>query len=272
MKIVYTPKCLEYERPGHPESPQRVRSAAKYLQNKNYSFVEPEECSQDRLLMVHSPSLVTRIKFGDFFSLDSPPLENIFHYAKLAVGGAILASEIGGFSLMRPPGHHASKNKLGGFCYFNNIAVAVALSGKKTLIIDIDGHHGNGTQDIFAGSKQVKYISIHRRGYPGTGKSSKKNYLNYLFSSGPGDESYLQVLDKLLDLDEEFDQVAVSAGFDAYIHDPLASLNLSSDCYRRIGMRIRKFGLPVFAVLEGGYVSEMMGKNIHNFIQGITGK
>jgi len=202
--------------------------------------------------------------------MDCPSYEGIYDYVRLSVGGALKAAEINGFSLMRPPGHHATRDSIGGFCYFNNIAVAVEKLGKRTLIVDIDRHHGNGTQDIFLGSDKVKYVSLHGTGYPGTGAESKQNCRNHLFRRRVGEEEYMEVLDQLLSSDQEFELLAVSAGFDTYKEDPLASkIHLSTESYRTVGQRLSELNLPTFCVLEGGYMPGKLGENIHHFLQGM---
>lgn len=272
MKIIFDKRCLEFGEPGHPESPERVRRAAEYLRD-GYEFLQPEPAGEEDLLLVHTPRLVESVRDGTFFDFDCPRYPDIYDYALLAAGGAILASQASGFSLMRPPGHHVGKDFLGGFCYFNNIAIAVKRSGKRTLIVDIDGHHGNGTQDIFMGDPQVVYVSLHRSPlYPGTGLDSVRNCLNFPLPARCGDEIYLETLDRALQqVLEGFtpERVAISAGFDGYERDPLASLGLSTTAYRKIGERIAKLGLPSFAVLEGGYVPEALGPNIAALIAGL---
>lgn len=270
MKIIYSAECLEFENESLPESPERVRQAKKYLEDKGYNFISPSPCNLKDLFLVHKNSFIKNIKNNNFFDPECPAYENIFYLARLAAGGAIKAAELGGFSLMRPPGHHAGKDFLGGFCYLNNLAIAVEKKDKKTLIIDIDAHHGNGTQNIFQGRDEVYYVSLHKNIYPGTGHKSKKNYRNHVFTEEIGDEKYLEVLDKLLDLEEEFELIAVSAGFDAYQNDPLASLGITPEGYYKIGKRIEEFNLPVFCVLEGGYNAQKLGENIHYFIQGLN--
>lgn len=272
MKIIFGPKCLEFKEPWHLESPERVQKAYEFLKDK-YEFLEPGPATEEDLLKAHRPELIERVKRLDFYDPDCPRYPNIYEYAKLAAGAAILAAKEQAFSLMRPPGHHAGKNFVAGFCYFNNIAVAIKSSGKKILILDIDGHHGNGTQDIFLGDDQVVYISLHGSPlYPGTGLHSEANCLNFPLRFQCGDEVYLRTLNEALSrIDPKaFEQVAISAGFDTYEKDPLASLGLSSSCYYKIGERIAKLGLPVFAVLEGGYHAEDLGKNIHEFIKGLS--
>lgn len=110
MKIVYSSKCLEFGRAGHPESSERVEKAAEFLKEKGHGFVEPESCFEEDLLSVHSKELVKKVKNRDFSSLDSPAYENIYDYARLSAGGAIKAAKINGFSLMRPPGHQDRKS------------------------------------------------------------------------------------------------------------------------------------------------------------------
>lgn len=271
MKLIFSPKCLEYQEPGHPESPERLRKAYGFLKDK-YEFLEPQPASEVDLLRVHTRRLLEAVKNLDFADPDCPHYPNIYEYAKLSAGAAMLAAKENAFSLMRPPGHHAGRDRVAGFCYFNNIAVAVKSINKKTLIIDIDGHHGDGTQEIFFKDDQVIYISLHSfPNYPGTGRYCEANCYNYPLSALCGDERYLKTLDEALSLIDlkRIEQIAVSAGFDAYFKDPLASLGLSSQCYRRIGRRIADLNLPVFAVLEGGYVAEDLGPNIFEFLQGL---
>ncbi|MBU7046459.1 MAG: histone deacetylase, partial [Theionarchaea archaeon] len=167
MKVVFSPRCLEFKSPGHPESPDRVRRSHQVLRDEHYEFQEPSPCTDNDLLKVHTPDLVTSVKENSFYDWDSPNLPHIYEYACLSAGGALMALDLcikegKSFSLMRPPGHHASRNRLGGFCYFNNIAVAVTSCFEKfskIAILDFDCHHGNGTQAIFLGDERVLYVS-----------------------------------------------------------------------------------------------------------------
>lgn len=274
MKIIFSEKCLEYAGPGHPESPERVRVAYEYLKDR-FQFVTPSPASETDLLLVHSKEHLRRLKSLDFFDFDSPPYPNIFEYASLSAGAALAAERERGFSLARPPGHHSGRSSVAGFCYLNNIAVAVRKSQKKTLIVDIDGHHGNGTESIFLGDPKVVYMSLHRSPlYPGTGLESRDNCFNYPLPAFCGDDVYLKTLDNALRLIDRtgLEQVAVSAGFDAHESDPLASLGLTSEVYRKIGERISKLGVPTFAILEGGYVGINLGPNIEQLLQGLAQK
>jgi acetoin utilization deacetylase AcuC-like enzyme len=271
MDIIFSERCLEYHQVGHPEGPARIRIAAEYLAGKGFPFLEPEPASRDQILAVHAPELVRRVETGDFFDPDCPAYPKIEYYARLSAGGAILAQKVRGFSLMRPPGHHAGPNFLGGFCYYNNIAIAVELSGLKTLIVDIDGHHGNGTQAAFFGSQKVTYISLHRMyNYPGTGQESQGNCLNFPLPPRCGKRLYIETLERALEAaGRDYRQLAISAGFDTYKDDPLASLGLEVDTYYDIGYILGELGLPTFAVLEGGYVPEIMGPAAEALITGL---
>ncbi|MEM5869760.1 MAG: histone deacetylase [Candidatus Aenigmatarchaeota archaeon] len=276
MKIIFSEKCLEYS-DFHIESPERVRKAYEILREAGYEFLEPEPASEEDILRVHTKEHLERIKTGNFFDPDTPAYNNIYEYARLAAGGAILAAKVKGFSLMRPPGHHAGKNgkALGastlGFCYFNNIAIAVRALGKSTLIIDIDGHHGNGTQEIFFKDPKVTYISLHCSPlYPGTGKYSEENCFNFPLSADVGEKKYLQTLKLALSKVEKrnFEVIAISAGFDCHAGD-IASLGLTSKSFRKIGEMIKKLERPVFGVLEGGYIGENVGKDLNELLKGL---
>lgn len=270
MDVIHSPKCLEYELQGHPESPQRIRLAADYLRRQGYTFIEPVACSEEDLLRVHTREHVDRIRRGSAFELDTPSRPEMYAFACLAVGAAITAAERQAFSLMRPPGHHAGRDFNGGFSYFNNIASAVAKLGRRTLIVDFDGHHGNGTQDIFRDDPKVHYLSLHGRGFPGTGLTSGSRYSNNALFGQVGDSVFLKSLEALLAHTPQTEQLAVSAGFDAYVDDPLASLGLSQDCYHQVGRLLAGLRLPTFCVLEGGYVPEALGPSIHSFLLGLN--
>jgi acetoin utilization deacetylase AcuC-like enzyme len=273
-KIVFSEKCLGYGS-WHIEGPERVRKAHEILKEKGYSFVLPQPASEEELVKVHDHEYVWMVKKGLVEDGDTPAYDNIFEHARLSAGGAILAAEIKGFSIMRPPGHHAGTNgaALGattrGFCYLNNIAIAVRHLHKPTLILDIDGHHGNGTQEIFYGDSKVTYLSLHRHpNYPGTGVRSDKNCLNFPLPPDCGETMYVRTLDKALKnvAPEKFEVLAVSAGFDTYAGD-LASLGLTETAYRRIGGKIAELGKPTFFVLEGGYNGEHIGNSIDQLLR-----
>ncbi len=281
MVIVYSPRCLDYAAPGHPENPERVRAAVAQLQREFHTWTSPEPCADVDLLRVHTREMLDAVRTGTFSDADTPFFPQIYEIAKLAAGGAILAAEhaLAGqpaFSLMRPPGHHAGRNRIMGFCYFNNIAIAVARllserNVKRVALVDFDCHHGNGTEDIFRGDERVLFVSLHQSPcYPGTGITAGGNCLNYALPPGTGPEQFLAALDGGIDRIRDFqpDLLAVSAGFDAYQDDPITQMGLEIETFGDIGRRIADFtrpakaatsrphALPCFAVLEGGYSRE----------------
>jgi acetoin utilization deacetylase AcuC-like enzyme len=277
MKIIFSYRCLEYRQEGHPESAERVESIYQLLKEKSrkgtdkFEFLKPNLAKEEDILRVHSKNLLNKVKSGNFLSFDCPNYENIFYYSSLSAGAAIKAAEHAlnkeySFSLMRPPGHHASKEKIGGFCYFNNIAIAVSYlfdnyqDIKKAGIIDFDVHHGNGTQDIFLNNKNVRYVSLHQSPhYPGTGLESQDNCFNYPLPSNIEEKEYIQIFKRAISKIKEFnpDIIAVSAGFDAFKQDYLSGINLEIETYSRIARLIMKLNKPVFSVLEGGYSSKI---------------
>ena len=273
-KIIFSDRCLGYGQ-YHIEGPERVRKAAEILKKQGYEFLAPEPASEDDLLRAHDLEYVWNVKKGLVEDSDTPAYDNIFEFARFSAGGAILAAKVGGFSIMRPPGHHAGRNgaALGaytrGFCYFNNIAIAVKCLDRHTLILDIDGHHGNGTQEIFLGDEKVTYVSLHRHpNYPGTGAVSEGNCLNFPLPPDCGDEVHVETLDKALasiNVDR-FEVVAISAGFDTHAGD-LASLGLTERGYAEIGKRIAGLRKRTFFVLEGGYQGENVGNDIHQLLK-----
>jgi len=269
-RIIYSQKCLNYETAGHPESPERVKLCAQLLKRKGVQFLEPQPCNEEEILLAHSWTLLEKVKKNSFFDPDTPNILGIFDYALLAAGAAVKGQEIAlrdkvpVLSLMRPPGHHAGNNFLGGFCYFNNIAIAICASlkkVKKAAILDIDCHHGNGTQDIFLGKKNVLYLSLHQSPlYPGTGlQDVGGNCFNYPLPPGTGEEAYLKTLQRGLERIEDFQPeiVGISLGFDTHRADPLTNLLLETATYRKIGAMIAKLSKVSFAVLEGGYHPEI---------------
>jgi len=274
-KVVYSEKCLGYGT-WHIEGPQRVKTAHDILKSKGYEFLEPTPATEEDLLTVHDAEYLFNVKKGLVEDSDTPAYDNIYKFARLSVGGALLASKVNGFSLMRPPGHHVGRYgaALGvytrGFCYINNIAIAVKRLGRRTLILDIDGHHGNGTQEIFQGYEKVAYVSVHQSpNYPGTGSFTEGNCINFALPVNCGGKRYLEALDKALRSVDVglFEVVAVSCGFDTHLGD-FASLGLIDQDYFEIGKRVARLCKPAFFVLEGGYVGEKVGLDIDSFLRG----
>lgn len=287
MIIIYSPRCLDYAAPGHPENPERVRSAVALLHKEFHTWVTPEPCGDEDILRVHSPEILAAVQTGTFTDVDTPFFPEIFEIAKLAAGAAILAAQRAldgrpAFSLMRPPGHHAERNRIMGFCYFNNVAIAVARlleegKVKRAAVLDFDCHHGNGTEDIFRGDDRVLFVSLHQSPcYPGTGSATQGNCLNYSLPPGTGPEPFLAAFDQGVQRIRDFrpDVLAVSAGFDAYKSDPITHMGLEIDTFYDIGRRLADLTatadapvLPCFAVLEGGY-SRDFARCVDAFVTG----
>jgi acetoin utilization deacetylase AcuC-like enzyme len=289
MVIVYSPRCLDYAAAGHPENPDRVRSAVAQLHKEFHTWITPVPCTDEDILRVHTRELLNAVRTGKFVDADTPVFPEIFELAKLSAGGAMVAAEhaLAGrpaFSLMRPPGHHAERDRIMGFCYLNNIAIAVARMlecsprVRRVAILDFDCHHGNGTEDIFRGDERVLFVSLHQSPcYPGTGLVSERNCLNYPLPPGTGPERFLATLDEALGRIAAFqpDLLAVSAGFDAYKGDPITHMGLEVETFHDIGRRLVSLtqptpntpALPCFAVLEGGYSREF-SKCVEAFVNG----
>lgn len=282
LTIFHSPKCLEYETRGHPESPQRIRWALEALKpHKQIEWRQPAPCSDEDILRVHSEEHLLSVKTGGFFDADTSADPAMYCHAKLSAGAAIGAAECAlngraAFSLMRPPGHHAERNRVMGFCYFNNIAVAVAKvlasapQRSPIAILDFDCHHGNGTEDIFRGDDRVLFVSLHQSPcYPETGLRSHGNILNYPLPPRTGETAFLRAFDDALQKIAEVTPslLAVSAGFDAFKGDPITEMGLEVETFGKIGERIAATRLPTFAALEGGY-SPQLGQCLESFLLG----
>ena len=222
------------------------------------------------LALLHSKEHICSVKDGSFTDGDTPAYPGISDIALISAAGALsaAASAMSGapaFSLMRPPGHHAGKERVAGFCYFNNIALACAklVAEKKAArvaILDIDVHHGDGTESLVLGRGEIRFTSLHQFPlYPGTGAESRGNCENITLEAGTDEDAYMKRLEPALERLLAFKPavLAVSAGFDTYKDDPLAGLKLGVKTYARIGRLMAATKLPRFAVLEGGYAEEL---------------
>jgi acetoin utilization deacetylase AcuC-like enzyme len=201
----------------------------------------------------------------------------------------VLNGEPLAYGLCRPPGHHAGRNLIGGYCYYNNADIVaeslVTRGAQRVAILDIDFHHGNGTQQIFWERGDVLYVSLHgdpRGIYPyfsghaterGAGEGEGAT-LNLPLAPATDGDGYLAALDEALDAIRAFDADAplvVSLGFDTYHADPICNLALRTDDYARIGSAIASLGMPVVALQEGGYAVEALGANAVAFLGALRG-
>ena len=209
--------------------------------------------------------------------------------ANTAVAAAAQVQEHGGvaYALCRPPGHHAHAEMAGGFCYLNNTAIAAQFlrqQRRRVAIVDVDLHHGNGTQSIFYDRNDVLTVSLHAdpaRFYPfywghvqerGSGRGEGFN-LNVPLPRGTGDAGYLKALDKALTRVVAFapEALVVALGLDAHERDPLAGLAVTTPGFKQIGQRLGQLHLPTVLVQEGGYLSGDLGPNLIHFLNGFSG-
>ncbi len=271
---------------GHPEKIDRVTAVInnfKKQDNKNLIWKSPSIFDQSLLIKTHSSEYINQVNqsfpdnglvFLDGDTVISPGSKDA---TKDAVASIITAIDgvqnkdfKNAFCAVRPPGHHAEKNKAMGFCIYNNVAVGAnylieKYKYNKIAIIDFDVHHGNGTQDIFYNNKKVLYISTHQYPYyPGSGSEKERGLFNNIFNipleAGTTSVEYLNayehVLKKLKEFKPEF--LLFSAGFDAHIDDPLAQLKLNSEDFYKITKRTLEFSKSfcngnAVSILEGGY-------------------
>lgn len=312
--IIYDDVFLDHlTGPEHPENPDRLRAIVKglrkfkLLENPKIKLEKPRKAVVDEICLVHSGKYVDFIE--DFCLRGGGILgtwgggvvcsRRSFEVACYAVGGVLKAVDevLNGrcrnsIALIRPPGHHASIELPYGFCIFNNVAVAANYLMEvkrvdKVAILDIDAHHGNGTQEVFEDTSKVLYVSFHQdRVFPGTGSIEEVGRgegegfkINFPLPPYSNEEIYLKALKEIVGpILDQFKPayILVSAGFDAHHLDPLTGLGLSSlgyvEIYMWIMMAAEKYtGGRFSAVLEGGYDQEALGKAVPSVVATMAG-
>lgn len=287
MTIITDEQCTGYAQPGHPERPLRITATAARLKTQidlPLTWAQPAQVRDEQILRAHTPELLARLNVPEPFDGDTPFFEGIATHARASAAAALdaLALARAGqsvFSLMRPPGHHATRTHSMGFCYLNNIAIAAleasATGAKRVAVFDFDVHHGNGTEDILLNRDGLAFFSIHQvPAYPGTGeKDAGNNCFNYPVSPSTPRETYRAVLNRALEDLQRWqpDLIAVSAGFDAYARDPLADGSLLAEDFQWLGRSLSELKTPMFTLLEGGY-SRDLPELIFAYLKGVNGR
>ncbi|MCS1409018.1 MAG: Acetylpolyamine aminohydrolase [Verrucomicrobia subdivision 3 bacterium] len=274
MYVITDERCLNYYSPGHPERPARIKNTLAKLRSQDELEIEwrkPSKPAEDLLKLGHSERHLESLKAprADFDG-DTPAYPQINDHARRAVGGALDALELGlkdqrVLSLMRPPGHHATRERAMGFCYLGSVGISVLHAaknlGKRVAVFDFDVHHGNGTEALLLNQKNVAFFSIHQHPcYPGTGVTDVgDNCFNFPVAPRTPRKDYREILSRAFEalIQWRLDLIAVSAGFDAYARDPIAQETLEADDFHWLGREISKQGIPFYSVLEGGYSNDL---------------
>lgn len=278
MLILHDPQCAEYGSTAKSEKPARVIRTAAHLraQHPDWTWRQPAMVVDDStLLLAHTTSHLTRVEHPKDFDPYTPYFPEIEGHARRSVGSAIEATlhahqqRTPVFSLMRPPGHHATSSEAMGFCYFNQVAVAAlyavrVLGLRRVAVWDFDAHHGNGTEFILhaqGAHETFFFASVHQYpGYPSTGTQDHgPSIRNWPVPPHCPRTQVLSTLRASLDAVLSFapDLILLSAGFDMYRKDPEAELSLELDDYATLGRWIAEVEHPVAGILEGGYSEDL---------------
>lgn len=303
LKIFHHPNSLTHHMGNdHLEAPKRVLLIEQSIRTATFQtdFNKANPATIDDILAVHTSSLYNTIKDSQNYARveltpDTTTNKNTFSAALTAAGGAIQtvnsARKRHSFSLTRPPGHHATLGVAMGFCFFNNIAIATQnllnQGIEKIAIIDIDNHHGNGTQSIFERDPNVLYLSLHadpKITFPGTGQMQEIGIgegigrtVNIPLPYMTRDAAYLYVFDSIaIQILEQYNPeiILVSLGLDGLEGDPYGSLGLSVDVFFELGKRIGRLANQITnnkvgVILEGGYRYDLIGQATREFFQGL---
>ena len=284
------PFYLKHKNEPHPENPGRLNAIQKNIESSKYynnlTLIQPRKATVEDIAKVHGTGYIRSVEDScrnGVRNLDADTVisSDSYQAALLSAGAGlealdkILEGTVGNaFCAVRPPGHHAEQNKAMGFCLFNNVGVIARYAQdvkniQKIFIFDWDVHHGNGTQHSFYKDSSVYYSSIHQYPfYPGTGGVDETgtgdglgSNLNLPMRAYSCDADYINAIEhKLIPVIQKFnpDLIIISAGFDAHENDPLAQINLSTDCYGKMTQKLMEIANDVcngriLSMLEGGY-------------------
>jgi acetoin utilization deacetylase AcuC-like enzyme len=302
VAAVYSEEFLKHNPgPYHPEKPQRLEAIVEALRRsgiwQSLTLLQPRMADEEEVLLVHERSYLELLKqFCERrvpLDADTPTAPETYRLSLLAAGGTLVGAKevLDGrscFCLLRPPGHHASRDRGAGFCYLNNAAIAAAWARqrgvKRVLIFDLEAHCGDGTEEIFYSDPSVLYISFHQDPYtlyPGTGftwqigEGEGEGYtVNVPMPPGSGDAEYAAALQEIFEpLYAQYkpEMVIVSMGFDAHEDDPLTSLRLSSYSFGWLAEAVVRRG-PALFVLEGGYSLRGLAEGVCNVFKAMLGE
>lgn len=292
---------------GHPENRGRLEAVYRVLDQtdllRRLVLVEARPAEEDEILLVHSAAHLAKVaataaRESTALTSDTIASAGSYRAARLAVGGVLEAVSrvadgrlANAFALVRPPGHHAERNRAMGYCLFNNVALAAAYARKvlgmdRVMILDWDVHHGNGTQHIFEQDDRVLFVSIHQfPHFPGTGSFTDAGIgrgegysINIPIPKGYGDGEYTAILQALLmPLTAEFkpDLILVSAGFDPHASDPHGGMRLTPTGFAALTRCLLESaaicGGRVALVLEGGYDVHTIGDSVKAVLDELSG-
>ena len=274
MLVIYDPRCADYGLLPHPERPERVTETAAHLRGAfpSWAWAAPGDGAPDAtLLLAHTAEHLARLEVPWDFDADTSYHPDIAQHARRSVAALLAAARhalSGGgpaFALMRPPGHHATRDEAMGFCYLNQVAVTALaarrdMGARRVAVWDFDAHHCNGTEAILLGREGFLVCSVHQNpGYPGTGLADSGNSRNWPVPPAAPRERHMRALRESLDAVISFapDLVLVSAGFDAYARDPITEMTLEREDFATLGGWLRESGLAAAAALEGGYSADL---------------